>query len=108
MEHDHTHDHSHGHQLASPDAGDGSSPERPPKQEQEQATTDVTEVAPGIVRTQLPISMPGLGHVNCYLLEDERGIAIVDPGLAGSASRGALKSRLAAAGIPMPKPPAAI
>ena len=98
MEHDHTHDHSHGHQLASPDAGDESSPKRPPKQEQEQATTDVTEVAPGIVRTQLPISMPGLGHVNCYLLEDERGIAVVDPGLPGDDSWDHLVDRLTRAG----------
>ncbi len=94
MEHDHTHD----HQLASPDADDESSPKRPPKQEQEHATTDVTEVAPGIVRTQLPISMPGLGHVNCYLLEDERGIAVVDPGLPGDDSWDHLVDRLTRAG----------
>ncbi len=75
--------------------------QRSPKQEQEPAGEAVTEVAPGVLRAQLPIDMPGLGHVNCYVLEDERGAAIVDPGLAGSASRGALKSRLAAAGIPM-------
>ena len=31
---------------------------------------------------QLPITMPGLGHVNCYALEDERGVAVVDPGSA--------------------------
>ena len=74
---------------------------RPPKQEQEQAGESVTEVAPGVLRAQLPIDMPGLGHVNCYVLEDERGAAIVDPGLAGSVSRRALKSRLAAAGIPL-------
>jgi hypothetical protein len=56
---------------------------RPPKQEQEPAGEAVTEVAPGVLRAQLPIDMPGLGHVNCYVLEDERGAAIVDPGLAG-------------------------
>jgi glyoxylase-like metal-dependent hydrolase (beta-lactamase superfamily II) len=71
---------------------------RPRKQEQEAATTDVTEVAPGILRTQLPISMPGLGHVNCYLLEDERGIAVVDPGLPGPQSWKALVDRLGRAG----------
>ena len=32
-----------------------------------------------------PSSLPGLGHVNCYFLEDERGVAIVDPGLPGPA-----------------------
>ena len=32
---------------------------------------------------QLPIRMPGLGHVNMYALLDERGAAVVDPGHAG-------------------------
>ena len=72
---------------------------RPPKQEQQPATTDVTEVAPGVVRTQLPISMPGLGHVNCYILEDERGIAVVDPGLPGPESWDHLVGRLGLAGF---------
>ena len=36
--------------------------ERPRRQEQEPATTDITEVAPGILRSQLPIMLPGLGH----------------------------------------------
>ena len=43
---------------------------------------------------QLPIDMPGLGHVNCYALEDERGIAIVDPGLPGEESWTHLVDRL--------------
>ena len=47
-------------------------------------------MAPGILRSQLPISLPGLGHVNCYFLEDERGVAIVDPGLPGPQSWRAL------------------
>ena len=71
------------------------------KQEQEPASTEVTEVAPGILRLQLPISMPGLGHVNCYALEDEEGFALVDPGLPGPESWEALGSRLDAAGIPL-------
>ena len=75
--------------------------ERPRRQEQERATADVTEVAPGILRTQLPIDMPGLGHVNCYVLEDERGVAIVDPGLPGRATLKTLTARLASAGIPL-------
>jgi glyoxylase-like metal-dependent hydrolase (beta-lactamase superfamily II) len=45
--------------------------------------------------------MPGLGHVNCYALEDERGVALVDPGLPGPKSWKALKARLASAGIPL-------
>lgn len=71
---------------------------RPSKQEQQEATTEVTEVAPGVVRTQLPISLPGLGHVNCYVLEDERGIAVVDPGLPGDDSWNDLVDRLERAG----------
>jgi glyoxylase-like metal-dependent hydrolase (beta-lactamase superfamily II) len=73
----------------------------PPKytrQEQEPATEEITELAPGVLRTQLPIDLPGLGHVNCYLLEDERGLAVVDPGLPGPESWKALESRLRSAG----------
>jgi glyoxylase-like metal-dependent hydrolase (beta-lactamase superfamily II) len=77
---------------------DASDPPKPPKQEQEQATTDITEVAPGVLRTQLPIDLPGLGHVNCYVMEDERGIAVVDPGLPGEDSWKALNDRLHRAG----------
>jgi glyoxylase-like metal-dependent hydrolase (beta-lactamase superfamily II) len=54
----------------------------------------VTEVATGILRMQLPISMPGLGHVNCYALEDKRGLAVVDPGMPGPATWRALGDRL--------------
>ena len=73
--------------------------ERVKRQEQESATEEITEVAPGILRTQLPIALPGLGHVNCYVLEDERGIALVDPGLPGPDSWAALMARLASAGF---------
>ena len=34
------------------------------KQEQEPASEEVTEVAPDVIRTQLPVNLPGLGHVN--------------------------------------------
>jgi glyoxylase-like metal-dependent hydrolase (beta-lactamase superfamily II) len=71
------------------------------KQEQEPASEDVIEVAPGVLRMQLPISMPGLGHVNTYALEDDRGFALVDPGLPGPESWEALMQRLATAGIPL-------
>jgi glyoxylase-like metal-dependent hydrolase (beta-lactamase superfamily II) len=71
---------------------------RPRRQEQEPAAAEVIEVAPGILRSQLPISLPGLGHVNCYFLQDERGVAIVDPGLPGPASWRALVDRLKQAG----------
>jgi glyoxylase-like metal-dependent hydrolase (beta-lactamase superfamily II) len=71
---------------------------RPKRQEQESASSEVTEVAPGVLRTQLPISLPGLGHVNCYLLPDRRGVAVVDPGLPGPQSWRALVDRLKRAG----------
>ena len=74
---------------------------RPRKQEQEPASTEITEMAPGVLRSQLPISMPGLGHVNCYFLEDDRGVAVVDPGLPNRDSYVALEARLKAAGFPL-------
>jgi glyoxylase-like metal-dependent hydrolase (beta-lactamase superfamily II) len=81
------------------DPAGASRPPRPKKQEQEPASEEVTEVAPGVLRMQLPIWMPGLGHVNMYGLVDDRGLAVVDPGLPGPKSWKALKSRLATAGF---------
>jgi len=69
------------------------------RQEQEDARDEVTEVAPGVMRMELPIRMPGLGHVNCYALEDGDGIALVDPGLPGPASYKALMDRLKRGGF---------
>jgi len=74
---------------------------RPVRQEQEPASEKITEVAPGILRLQLPIALPGLGHVNTYALEDGDGFALVDPGLPGPVSWQALLDRMAAADIPM-------
>lgn len=71
------------------------------KQEQEPASSEVTEVAPGVLRLQLPVNMPGLGHVNCYALADADGVALVDPGLPGEESWSALVDRLRAADIPL-------
>lgn len=71
------------------------------KQEQLPAQDEATEVAPGVVRIQLPIEMPGLGHVNCYVLEDERGVTLVDPGLPDPDSHKELAARLARIGIPL-------
>ena len=71
------------------------------KQEQEPASSEVTEVAPGVLPLQLPVSMPGLGHVNCYALADSDGAALVDPGLPGEESWSALVDRLEQAGIPL-------
>lgn len=72
---------------------------RTPKQEQESASPDVTEVARNVLRMQLPISMPGLGHVNCYALTDDDGAVLVDPGLPSANSFRALEDRLAQAGL---------
>ena len=64
------------------------------REEQEEASTEIEEVAPGILRLQLPITMPGLGHVNCYAIPDSRGVAIVDPGLPGPGAWSDLLDRL--------------
>lgn len=71
------------------------------KQEQEPADPTITEVAPGVLRLMLPIDFPGLGHVNCYALEDERGFALVDPGMMGPKSWKELQASLKRAGIPL-------
>src|SRR5690348_15947811 len=76
-------------------------PPRPKKSEQEHASEEITEVAPGVLRMQLPIWMPGLGHVNMYGLVDGDGVALVDPGLPGPQSWRALRKRLKDADIPM-------
>ena len=73
--------------------------DRPRKQEQERAQTDVTEVGENVLRMQLPIQLPGLGHVNTYALLDDRGAAIVDPGLPGPTTWKALLSRMKNAGL---------
>ncbi|MDG1400639.1 MAG: MBL fold metallo-hydrolase [Candidatus Binatia bacterium] len=64
------------------------------RQEQESARTEITEITPNVVRMELPISLPGLGHVNCYALLDDQGATVVDPGLPTPASFAALKDRL--------------
>jgi glyoxylase-like metal-dependent hydrolase (beta-lactamase superfamily II) len=64
------------------------------KQEQEEAQSEVVEVARGVLRMQLPIQMPGLGHVNMYCLRDAEGAAVIDPGLPGEASWDAIVDRL--------------
>jgi glyoxylase-like metal-dependent hydrolase (beta-lactamase superfamily II) len=69
------------------------------RQEQEKATEEVTEVAPGVLRMMLPIQIPGLGHVNCYCLVDSKGAALVDPGLPGPGTWEAIRKRLAQAGL---------
>lgn len=74
---------------------------RPAKSEQLQATDEISEVAPGIFRTQLPANITGLGHVNMYVMEDDRGVAVVDPGMPTKESWTALNDRLRQMGIPL-------
>lgn len=72
---------------------------KPRRQEQEAARSEVSEVGPGVLRMELPINMPGLGHVNMYALLDERGAAVVDPGLPTRESWNAICRRLGQAGL---------
>jgi glyoxylase-like metal-dependent hydrolase (beta-lactamase superfamily II) len=74
---------------------------RPVRQEAQRATDEIVELAPGVLRTQLPIDLPGLGHVNMYVLEDDRGVAVVDPGMPGRESFNVLKARLKEIGVPL-------
>lgn len=69
------------------------------RQEQEPARPEVVEVAPRILRMELPIRMPGLGHVNMYALLDAGGAALIDPGLPGPLAWRAIQDRLAKAGL---------
>jgi glyoxylase-like metal-dependent hydrolase (beta-lactamase superfamily II) len=69
------------------------------RQEKEPATTDVVEVAPNVIRMQLPIQFTGLGHVNMYGLLDDRGLAVVDPGMPGRSSWTAIEDRLRRGGF---------
>ena len=71
------------------------------RQEKLPASDEVTEVAPGIYRMQLPINLPGLGHVNCYALEDAEGFTVVDPGFPDPDTAVALEHRLAQIGAPV-------
>lgn len=64
------------------------------REEQRPPIEEITELAPGIRRIQLPMNMPGLGHVNCYVLDDEHGAALIDPGLPGPGPWRALKAGL--------------
>ena len=70
------------------------------REEQRPPEDGVIELAPNVRRIQLPMSMPGLGHVNCYILDDERGAALVDPGLPGPNNWKALMKGLEQAEVP--------
>ena len=48
---------------------------------------------------ELPIHLPGLGHVNCYAITDSEGAAVVDPGLPGPGTWKAIQDRLRQVGL---------
>ena len=64
---------------------------RPQKSEQLQASEEITEVAPGILRTQLPANLTGLGHVNIIgsvVFSGMSGTAIADADGGGAIDAG--------------------
>jgi glyoxylase-like metal-dependent hydrolase (beta-lactamase superfamily II) len=69
------------------------------RQEQEPARSAVTEVAKNVLRIELPIRLPGLGHVNCYAIHDADGAALMDPGLPGPGTWRILQERLKQVGL---------
>lgn len=71
------------------------------KQEKLPAEPGVTEVAPTVLRMQLPVRFTGLGHVNMYVIEDRQGAVVVDPGLPTASSWRAIKTGLLEAQIPV-------
>ncbi len=73
---------------------------KPTREEQLPPDGKVVEIVPNIRRLQLPMNMPGLGHVNCYIMDDDRGAALLDPGLPGPASWKALMQGLKEAEVP--------
>lgn len=73
----------------------------PVREERRPPESEVKEVAPGVLRIQLPMNMPGLGHVNCYVIEDRNGVALVDPGTPSLRSWQVLRKKLDEVGMPM-------
>ncbi len=71
------------------------------RQERRDPEAHVTEVAPGVLRIQLPMNMPGLGHVNCYAIEDREGVALIDPGVPSLSSWRVLNRQLKTVGLAM-------
>jgi glyoxylase-like metal-dependent hydrolase (beta-lactamase superfamily II) len=92
-----THEHHDPGKYAAPPDPNSVREERQPAQD------EAVELAPGIIRIQLPISLPGLGHVNCYAMPDDQGVTLVDPGLPGPQAWKELKVRLHRADIPVAK-----
>jgi glyoxylase-like metal-dependent hydrolase (beta-lactamase superfamily II) len=88
--------------MTAPDAipSDSTDAAPPLRQERQPPRPHVEEMAPGVYRAQLEIELPGLGHINTYLVEGPEGIDVIDPGLPGEPSWQSLMDRLAEAGVP--------
>ena len=71
------------------------------RQERQPAMPGAHEVAPDVLRIQLPLDLPGLGHINCYVIPDRAGFALVDPGMPSTASWRVLVRTLAEIGLPV-------
>lgn len=69
------------------------------KSEQLRPNPNVTVVGPNVLRMELPVNIPGLGHVNAYGLVDEMGVTVVDPGMPTPMSVVTLRRRLGSVGI---------
>lgn len=88
----HQHYHHSGH-------GDPADMPKPLREERRAPIEEITELAPGVRRLQLPINFTGLGHVNCYILDDDKGAALIDPGLPGREAWKSLQAGLTRAGL---------
>ncbi|MCB0993188.1 MAG: MBL fold metallo-hydrolase [Acidimicrobiales bacterium] len=88
----HQHHHHSGH-------GDPADMPKPLREERRAPIEEITELAPGVRRLQLPINFTGLGHVNCYILDDDKGAALIDPGLPGREAWKSLQAGLTRAGL---------
>ena len=69
------------------------------KSEQLRPNPNVTIVGPNVLRMELPVNIPGLGHVNAYGLVDDSGVTVVDPGMPTPMSVATLRRRLASVGL---------
>lgn len=65
----------------------------------EKTSSTVETIADGMIRLRIPVPFGRLGDVNCYLLRDGTGWAVVDTGLNTSAARAAWQAGLDALAI---------
>jgi glyoxylase-like metal-dependent hydrolase (beta-lactamase superfamily II) len=87
--------------MSAPPTHDPAASTAPIRQERQPPRTVVEELAPGVLRAQLEIQLPGLGHINTYLIEGPDGFDVIDPGLPGQASWDSLVERFGQGGVPI-------